>query len=132
MPECLNIIAGVRLTRIAKLADYPSDWERRIGLLATEGTLCIMHSENDPPEKKYVILLDPPDCFKSFSGDLTAAENEIRLITPNAGYVFSVTEWEMTQEKENALRKQLDDIICALESGDAYNGGIYYDKGSNS
>lgn len=115
MPECLNIIAEVKLTRIAKLADYPADWERRLGLLASEGSLCIMHNDNEPEDKRYVILLNYPNCFKSFSGDLTTEDNEIRLITRNAGYVFSVTEWELTEEKEDALRKQLEELIADLE-----------------
>lgn len=119
MPECVKIIPRARIARIARLTQDTPGWEKRLGLLSAEGCLCIMNEEG--AEQFYAILLEYPNCFKSFSGDLTVTDGEIRLITENTGYVFSVTEWEMTKEKEDSLRAQLQLLLNELEAEEAMN-----------
>lgn len=119
MPECVKIIPRAKIARIARLTKETPDWKRRLGLLSAEGCLCIMQEEGS--EQFYAILLEYPNCFKSFSGDLTVENGEIRLITKNTGYVFSVTEWEMTKEKEDSLRSQLQLLLTELEAEEALN-----------
>lgn len=116
MPECIRIIPRAKLTRIAKLSDDAPDWDRHLTLLSAEGCLCVMHDENDAPDKYYLVLFDYPDRFRSFSGDLAVTDSEVRLITRDTGYVFTVTDAAMNDEKESDLRSQLDSLLALLEA----------------
>lgn len=116
MPECVYIIPKARIVRIAKLSDSAPDWEKHLGLLSAEGCLCIMQDEDPLPDRYYAILLNYPNCFKSFSGDLSYTDSEVRLITKDTGYVFSIAEREMTDEKEASIRSQLEMLIEKLEN----------------
>ncbi|MDO4862922.1 MAG: hypothetical protein Q4A05_02025 [Ruminococcus sp.] len=116
MPECVRIIPRARLTRIADLTEHSPEWDAHLKLLSAEGCLCVMHGEDDPPDKFYLILFDYPSRFRSFLGDLEETENEIRLITKDTGYVFTITEYEMTKEKEAELRSQLSSLLTLLEA----------------
>ena len=116
MPECIRIIPRARLTRIADLTEHSPEWNEHLKLLSAEGCLCVMHGEDDPPEKYYLILFDYPNRFKSFVGDLEETENEIRLITADTGYVFTVTDDELTEEKSAMLKEQLNSMLTMLEA----------------
>lgn len=133
MPECIRIIPRAKLTRIAKLDEGLPGWNDHLRLLSAEGCLCIMHEETDAPDKYYLILFDYPDRFRSFNGDLTVTDTEIRLITQDTGYVFTVTDSEMNEEKENKLRRQAEQMLTLIEAENtlsAYLNGEKKDKNS--
>ena len=119
MPECIKIIPRAKLTRIADLTERSPEWNEHLTLLSAEGCLCIMHSDDDPPDKYYLILFDYPNRFRSFNGDLEVTGNEVRLITADTGYVFTVTDSELTSEKEAVLRGQLLSLMALLEAENA-------------
>ena len=119
MPECIKIIPRAKLTRIADLTERSPEWNVHLKLLSAEGCLCIMHGEDDPPDKYYLILFDFPNRFRSFNGDLEVTDNEVRLITADTGYVFTVTDNELTSEKEAGLRGQLHSLMALLEAENA-------------
>ena len=116
MPECIKMIPRAKLTRIADLTDKAPEWNEHLKPLSAEGCLCIMHEDCDPPDKFCLILFDYPNRFKSFSGDLEMTESEVRLITKDTGYVFTVTDPEMTEEKADALISQLESLRTLLEA----------------
>ena len=116
MPECIRIIPRAKLTRIADLSENTPEWNEHLKLLSAEGCLCVMHDEKDPSDKFYLILFDYPKSFKSFIGDLEETTNEIRLITKDTGYVFTVTDSEMTEEKKSRLNNQLNSLLALLET----------------
>ena len=116
MPECIRIIPRAKLTRIANLTENSPEWNDHLKLHSAEGCLCVMHDEKDPPGKYYLILFDYPSRFRSYTGDLDETENEIRLITNDTGYVFTLTDTEMTVEKEAELRNQLNSLLTLLEA----------------
>lgn len=119
MPECIKIIPRAKLTRIADLTERSPEWNEHLKLLSAEGCLCIMHGDDDPPDKYYLILFDFPNRFRSFNGDLEVTDNEVRLITADTGYVFTVTDSELTSEKEAVLRGQLHSLMALLEAENA-------------
>ena len=116
MPECVNIIPRARLTRIARLDESLPGWNEHLKLLSAEGCLCIMHDDNDAPDQYYLILFDYPDRFRSFSGELTVTDSEIRLLTKDTGYVFTITDSEINDEKEKELRRQAEHMLALLEA----------------
>ncbi len=116
MPECVNIIPRARLTRIARLDNSLPGWNEHLKLLSAEGCLCIMHDENDAPDHYYLILFDYPDRFRSFSGELTVTDSEIRLLTKDTGYVFTITDSEINDEKEKELHRQAEHMLALLEA----------------
>ncbi|SEK72938.1 hypothetical protein SAMN02910353_01183 [Ruminococcus sp. YRD2003] len=119
MPKCLRIIPRAKLTRIADLTKSTPEWNEHLKLLSAEGCLCIMQGEDDPPDKFYLVLFDYPNRFRSFSGELEETDSEIRLITKDTGYVFTVTDFEMTKEKGEFLRGQLSSLLTLLEAENA-------------
>ncbi|MBR4362346.1 MAG: hypothetical protein IKP42_06355 [Ruminococcus sp.] len=119
MPECIRIIPRAKLTRIARLDESLPGWNDHLRLLSAEGCLCIMHEETDAPDEYYLVLFDYPDRFRSFNGDLTVTDTEIRLITKDTGYVFTVTDSEMNAEKENELRRQAEQMLTLIEAENA-------------
>ena len=121
MPECIRIIPRARLTRIADLTKSTPEWNEHLKLLSAEGCLCIMRGEDDPPDKYYLILFDYPSRFKSFSGDLDETESEIRLITKDTGYVFTIEDSELTDEKLGVISRQLESLRVLLEAESAIN-----------
>jgi len=116
MPECISIIPRAKLTRIADLTERSPEWDEHLKLLSAEGCLCIMHGEDDPPDKYYLVLFDYPNRFRSFNGDLEVSGDEVRLITADTGYVFTVTDGELTEEKSAVLKKQLKSLLDLLET----------------
>lgn len=119
MPECIKIIPRAKLTRIADLTERSPEWNEHLKLLSAEGCLCIMHGDDDPPDKYYLILFDFPNRFRSFNGDLEVTDNEVRLITADTGYVFTVTDSELTSAKEAELKGQLNSLMALLEAENA-------------
>ena len=119
MPECLRIIPRARLTRIADLTPNAPEWNEHLKLLSAEGCLCIMRGEDDPPDKFYLVLFDYPNRFRSFTGELEETDIEIRLITKDTGYVFTVIDCEMTKEKGDILCGQLSSLMTLLEAENA-------------
>ena len=93
MPKCLRIIPRAKLTRIADLTKSTPEWNEHLKLLSAEGCLCIMQGEE--------------------------TDSEIRLITKDTGYVFTVTDFEMTKEKGEFLRGQLSSLLTLLEAENA-------------
>ncbi|MCQ2491217.1 MAG: hypothetical protein MJ079_06485 [Ruminococcus sp.] len=121
MPECIRIIPRAKLTRIADLTGNAPEWDVHLKLLSAEGCLCIMHGDDDPPDKYYLILFDYPSRFRSFCGDLCETEDEVRLITNDTGYVFAVTDRELTEEKAEMLRGQLRSMQTLIEAENTIN-----------
>ncbi len=119
MPECIKIIPRAKLTRIADLTERSPEWNEHLKLLSAEGCLCIMHGDDDPHDKYYLILFDFPNRFRSFNGDLEVTDNEVRLITADTGYVFTVTDSELTSAKEAELKGQLHSLMALLEAENA-------------
>ena len=121
MPECKRIIPRAKLTRVADLTKSDPEWNEHLKLLSAEGCLCIMHEDDAPPDKYCLILFDYPSRFKSFSGDLEETDGEIRLITKDTGYVFTIEDSELTDEKLGVISRQLESLRVLLEAESAIN-----------